>query len=692
MVYLDNFDEIQIIKSLSVDLAKEGSEPSQFHVAFNKACDELGLPRNESKQLVHAFAGGMQGGEFDGHRGILKLGSDKLRNYINLSMALLARKSWNEFQLRHWTGKTAFLQATFKRSLFSGMAKIFELVQLAQKGDVYPNPTVMDEVFVLMTQACLSQVNLKATISTEISCTDASPTGGGSGVATQFKKGDLIEDQKVEFNNTCQTCGTHVGIPEPGSYTCPSGCGGVMCSVACQSAHRAKCTIKSALRPVFGERFSGPTFPLSKAMAQAGIFVQPPLDYLMEGDEWDFFTPQGKERLEEYENDGELEASHWAPECKTFSAARGRPIYTTSGRWVSGPPALRNASCPWGFPKLSKANGFKVRQGNAMAKKSLNGVKEAHMGGKLASVEHPWGSWLWSTPEAEELRNMPGMYVSSFSACCFGGRRVKWTTFVHNIPLLHQAIHKEDCPGHDGLLRYEVHDHGGELSFDTALEAEYAWGLCKAYAGAVAAQLRNQKPSPIGDMPFDRQSAILAALKTSTRGFQNAQLAERAAAQIYEVMKDMTAGMERSHLCSLLRRVCLRGSDIKLLCSSEDGAQSVMTPYPAFCWDWKTKLSFQWRQHQHINVLEISAFLVEYRRRTRNPSSLGSRFFNVTDSQVMFHCLTKGRSSSPKLNRLLRRINAVILMSECQPLHLWTISKWNYADRPSRRFQYVASR
>ena len=85
VVYLDNFDEIQIIKSLAVDLAKKGNMPSRFHVAFNNACDELGLPRNESKQLVHAFAGGMQGGEFDGHRGILKLGSDKLRNYQPLN-------------------------------------------------------------------------------------------------------------------------------------------------------------------------------------------------------------------------------------------------------------------------------------------------------------------------------------------------------------------------------------------------------------------------------------------------------------------------------------------------------------------------------------------------------------------------------------------------------------------------------
>ena len=691
VIYLDNFDEIQIIKSLDVDLQKEGKELSPFHAKFNSVCDELGLPRNEGKQLIHAFAGGMQGGEFDCHRGVLKLGSDKLRSYVNLSMALLARRTWNEYQLRHWTGKTAFM-ATFKRSLFSGMAKIFDLIELSKKGEVYPNVTVVDEVFVLMIQACLSQVNLKATISPEISCTDASPTGGGSGVATQFKANQTPTDQRVEFDEKCLNCGKAVDILAPDHYICPSDCGGALCSVRCVAEHKAKCTRSSRLRPTFGERFSGPNFPLSKAVAQAGLFVQPPLDRLIEGDEWDFFTPEGKERLEEMEDEGELTCSHWAPECKTFSAARGRPIYTTSGHWISGPPALRNSSHPWGFPKLSKTNGFKVRQGNAMAKRSIAGVKDAHKDDRFGSMEHPWGSWIWYTPEAEELQNLPGIFVSSFSACCFGGQRVKWTTFVHNIPMLHEVIHKETCPGHQGLLPYEVHDQGGELSFDTALEAEYAWKLCKAYASSLVGQLKRQKPSPVGDMPFDKYSAILSALRSSTRGFQKQEVAERAAAQVFQLMRRMTEGMERDHLCDLLRQVCLRGTDIKLLCAAEDGSQSVMTPYPALCWDWKTKLSYQWRQPQHINVLEVTAFLVEFRRRTRSTSALGSRFFNITDSQVMFHCLTKGRSSSAQLNRLLRRVNAVILMSECQPLHLWTISKWNFADRPSRRFQYIAAR
>ena len=120
----------------------------------------------------------------------------------------------------------------------------------------------------------------------------------------------------------------------------------------------------------------------------------------------------------------------------------------------------------------------------------------------------------------------------------------------------------------------------------------------------------------------------------------------------------------------MLRHVCLRGKDIKLLSQAETGSQSVMSPYPAYRWDWKARLAFCWKQSQHINVLEVTAFLVEFRRRTRDRKQLGTRFLNVTDSQLMFRCRTKGRSSSPRLNRLLRRVNALILMGECQPVHL----------------------
>eukprot|EP00438_Fugacium_kawagutii_P009611 Skav215637 [mRNA] locus=scaffold736:68674:73286:+ [translate_table: standard] len=622
VVYLDNFDEIEIIKSFDVDLQAEGREMSQYHRNFINVCDEAGLPRNEAKQLIHAYAGGMQGGEFDGIGGVLKLGPDKLKGYLEISMAMLAKKSWGEFHLRHWAGKTAFM-ATFKRNLFAGMGDVFSAIEKAKGGSTSPTAVVTDEIFVLMAQSVLSQVNLRALISPIISCTDASMTGGGSATATSLLPKPKPDPSPIKFDNRCGLCDQRFDpLDVIHGFQCPSHCGAVMCCIQCVADHRKTCQLHDRYRPCFGERFSGPHYPLTRAIAREGLAIQRPLDVLVEGDEWNYFTPEGKERLEDACDEGSLVADHWGPECKTFSAARGRPIVTSSGRWMRGPPALRSRDKPWGLSGLSTDNQILVRQGNAMGRRGLQGVKDAHRRNRFGSIEHPWNSLLWYTPEAVELTNMDGIFVSCFSMCCFGGQREKWTCLVHNIPALHEAIHCPDCPGHEGLLPYEVHEGPDGLQFDTALEAEYPHGFCQAYAKALKTEILRQTPVPINEI-YDEDAALLAALKTSTKGFQNPAVAELALQKISDVMRSMLDG-ERQHLRWLLRQVALRGCDIKLLQASETGEETFMTPYPAFRWDWHTRLSFPWKHSQHINILEVSAFLVEFRRRTRDTAGLGS--------------------------------------------------------------------
>eukprot|EP00438_Fugacium_kawagutii_P020465 Skav206770 [mRNA] locus=scaffold167:518352:522925:+ [translate_table: standard] len=624
VVYLDNFDEIRIIQSLDADFSKEGVEMSEHHRRFNEECDKAGLPRNLGKQLIHAFGGGMQGGHFDGVKGVLKVGPDKLRNYLMLSLALLSKKQWGEFHLRHWTGKTAFL-ATFRRSLFSGMGRIFDEVEKSRRGPVSACGPVVDEIFVMMTQAVLSQANLKATLSPEISCTDASPSGGGSATATVIKEHALMAPPPVDFDGTCGHCGEDMDPATLSTrYRCPSKCGRICCSILCFSKHRLGCPRDDQPKRVFGERFSGPSFPLTKAMGLFGLHVQPPLDLLHPVDPWDYFEDAGKERLEKYVDEGNLIAEHWAPECKTFSAARGKPVITSSGRWIQGPPALRSREKPWGLPKLKQFEQIKVRQGNAMAKRSLTGVKEGVARGKFESIEHPWNSHLWWTEEAMNLCEVPGMFVTGFSHCCFGGKRTKWTCIVHNIPRLHELMNRETCPGHADLLPYEVHEmDDGSLSFDTAEEAMYPWMMCRAMAQALKEQIDRQFPSPIGDMPFDSETAVMSVLRSSTKGFQCEHKALAAAKKVVEVMRQMKPGEELTHLKQMLRQVSLRGTDIKLMSEAENGAESAMSPYPAFLWKWATKLSFKWRTSQHINELELRQ---EQQRQTEQAAEKGQRF------------------------------------------------------------------
>ena len=87
--------------------------------------------------------------------------------------------------------------------------------------------------------------------------------------------------------------------------------------------NQAHCPRGRWWNPVFGERFSGPNYPLTKALALQGLDIQPPLDKLVPDLPWDFFEEEGKKRLRKAEDEPDLLVSHWGPECKTFSRSRG---------------------------------------------------------------------------------------------------------------------------------------------------------------------------------------------------------------------------------------------------------------------------------------------------------------------------------------------------------------------------------
>ena len=111
---------------------------------------------------------------------------------------------------------------------------------------------------------------------------------------------------------------------------------------------------------------------------------------------------------------------HYGPECKTFSAARGKPFRSTAGRWLSGPRALRSELKPWGLDHLSpqeQVQVIQVRRGNAMAKRSLRGLKTAFDNDRLAALEHHYSSHLWSILEALELASRDDVYHTYFTAC-----------------------------------------------------------------------------------------------------------------------------------------------------------------------------------------------------------------------------------------------------------------------------------
>ena len=96
----------------------------------------------------------------------------------------------------------------------------------------------------------------------------------------------------------------------------------------------------------------------------------------------------------------------------------------------------------------------------------------------------------------------------------------------------------------------------------------------------------------------------------------------------------------------------------------DNGVESTLheVPYLAMAWDWKTILAFPWREEGHINELELNAVAVFLRRRARFKNNHSTRFLHVLDSMVSRGCLAKGRSSSKRLNQVLREVHSPIYL------------------------------
>ena len=99
---------------------------------------------------------------------------------------------------------------------------------------------------------------------------------------------------------------------------------------------------------------------------------------------------------------------------------------------------------------------------------------------------------------------------------------------------------------------------------------------------------------------------------------------------------------------------------------------------------WTTIISKAWCFDEHINALELRAVLLAVHWVLTYPSCITRRVYILVDSTVAFFTVWKGRSSSPQLLLILRKLSALLLSSDMSLLPGWIPSEVNPADGPSR--------
>jgi hypothetical protein len=102
--------------------------------------------------------------------------------------------------------------------------------------------------------------------------------------------------------------------------------------------------------------------------------------------------------------------------------------------------------------------------------------------------------------------------------------------------------------------------------------------------------------------------------------------------------------------------------------------------------NWSTIISKPWRDDsEHVNSLELRAVLLAIHWVLSYPSSITHRVYLLVDSAVTFFSLWKGRSSSPRLLIIIRKISSLLLASGLSLMTGWIPSALNPADGPSRK-------
>ena len=134
--------------------------------------------------------------------------------------------------------------------------------------------------------------------------------------------------------------------------------------------------------------------------------------------------------------------------------------------------------------------------------------------------------------------------------------------------------------------------------------------------------------------------------------------------------------------------VSIKGEDLLLQGPTEmlGSHQRFRQTVPSKAWKWREVAGWAWKgPPEHINQLELRAVLTSMKWLIGKKRLTGCRILHLTDSMVVLHALSRGRSSSRKLRRTLMRVQSMLLAANLHPVWAYVHTSMNPADRPSRR-------
>ena len=731
-VYLDNFDLLERKnREAAALLSGELSAPA---VQLRSVYQDLDVPVNEKKSVKAQLVGEMQGGLVDGHEGTVSPKPDKVARYLRGAWCLLQSGRSDLKRIQMVAGGLVYL-FSYKRCLMSCLNEVWQFIASfgGQLGVWKPIPeAVHEELFCCLALSPLACMDLRAPYDATVTASDASETGGGlsfSAGLTQFGVdavsksvrglGDAGDDDRqvlvISLYDNIAACRVALDVlgakvsgyiavePDVSARRVVESSFASTLFVqsveevsdstvrgwACQFS-RAECIIVSSSLPLSGTSMFNDCHVQSEVSRIRGLSEK----YFP----WaDIFVLVGSlSSLSEHVR---------------ASISRGVGILPYELDAVGITPC-RRCRLFWFNWKISTEEQVEIEKPLTARAEDYGRINFL-----LDCPPDPYLTPGWSlaggaeqklpTFTAPQPKAQPGFLPTGIEGCTdrdisyWRDDRYKFAPYHYRYQ--HGLIHPRL-----GWRMASINEREAMLGFplDYTLQAWSKSDRKKNHTGWEDCRL-----SLLGNsMSVQVVAFLLKNLLAPRKLCENMSLQELqrrcqpgASTQLggFLVRPPWTPQNQKKSAeneANLIRKLgslmSTRGTDVLLQANTEplQTYDRLRTSVPAKLWFWRTACGWKWKTGpgetgEHINRLELRAVLTSIKWRVLKQKCRRRRFLHLVDSLVSLHIVNKGRSSSRKLRRIMKRISAWLLLSANSCVLGYVDTGQNPADAPSRRSQ-----
>eukprot|EP00438_Fugacium_kawagutii_P030494 Skav202357 [mRNA] locus=scaffold53:218927:223660:- [translate_table: standard] len=209
-IYLDNYDLLERVAATGV-CTLEGTEAVST-LALRQEYEHWEVPRNLKKSVSRSLHAEVQGAQVDGDLGVAFPRESKLVKYLGAALVLLNQDRVSQKQLQVVCGGLVYV-SMFRRQLLGCLNQVWTFVESFNR----PGPqwrllpdVCRLEILRFLSMIPLARLDFRMTVDEQVTCSDASTTGGGICASSRVSPWGALVSQGVLRGEVPESRGDHM--------------------------------------------------------------------------------------------------------------------------------------------------------------------------------------------------------------------------------------------------------------------------------------------------------------------------------------------------------------------------------------------------------------------------------------------------------------------------------------------------